>query len=73
MADIKQEDVTLDSRIEKLEADMVAIARGVNTQAALLEAMVNASHLVVKTYVTLTTPPKPVEEAASVEETEAGA
>lgn len=48
-----QKEPTLEDRIDQLEADLLEIARGVNTQASLLESMVKAFDDVIKRYLFL--------------------
>lgn len=45
--------LTVEERLERAEADIKEIARGVNVQGALLEGIVNSFDAVIKTYLTL--------------------
>lgn len=45
--------LTVEERLDRAEKDIQEIARGVNTQGALLEGIVNSFDAVIKTYLTL--------------------
>lgn len=69
----KQVPITLEKRVELLTQDVQEVARGINTQAKLLESIVLACDHIVKKYVELTTPKQaevsneaPKEETAKV-------
>lgn len=52
--DKKEVLLTLEQRVDMLAKDIKEIARGVNTQGAMLEAVVRAADHVVQNYVRLT-------------------
>lgn len=58
----KEVPLTAEQRLERLEKDVVELARGVNTQGALLESIVHAFDSVIKTYLTLINRPTGVAE-----------
>lgn len=63
--DKKDVPLTVEERLERTEKDIVELARGVNTQGALLEGIVTAFDSVIKTYLTLIgkyVPPKVAEK-----------
>jgi hypothetical protein len=45
----------IDSKLDTIRKDVTELARAINTQAQLLNAVVNAADHIVKTYVSLTT------------------
>lgn len=53
----KQAPLTLQEQINLLRQDILELARGVNTQARLLESIVTASESITQTYVELTRTP----------------
>lgn len=55
--DKKQAPLTLQEQINLLRQDILELARGVNTQARLLESIVTASESITQTYVELTRTP----------------
>lgn len=65
--DKKEVPLTLEERVARNEGDILELARGVNTQAQLLEGMITAFDHVIKTYLRLiqkpavkpTVPPAP--------------
>lgn len=50
----KEVALTLEQRVEILERDIKEVARGVNVQGSLLQAIVHASDHIVKKYIELT-------------------
>lgn len=58
----KEIPLTPEQRLEKAEKDIQEIARGVNTQAALLEGIISSYDSVIKTYLALTAAPKAAEK-----------
>lgn len=66
VVDRKEVPLTVEERLERAEKDIVELARGVNTQGALLESIVVALDSVVKRYLALTrVPEKKSEETPS--------
>lgn len=55
--DKKQVPLTLQEQVNLLRQDILELARGVNTQARLLEAIVTASETITQTYVEITRTP----------------
>lgn len=51
--DKKEVPLTLEERVARNEGDILELARGVNTQAQLLEGMITAFDHVIKTYLRL--------------------
>lgn len=55
--DVKQAPLTLQEQVNLLRQDVIELARGVNTQARLLESIVSANNSIVQTYLELTKTP----------------
>lgn len=66
VVDKKEVPLTVEQRLTNLEKDILELARGVNTQASLLEAVVVSSDRIVQKYLSLMRGPQPVD--AKVEE-----
>lgn len=64
VVDKKEVPLTLEQRVGNLEKDILELARGVNTQASLLEAIVISSDRIVQKYLSLMRGPAPVEVKA---------
>ena len=53
VVDEKEVPLTVEERLDRAEADIKEIARGVNVQGALLQGIVNSFDAVIKTYLML--------------------
>lgn len=64
VVDKKEVPLTVEQRLTNLEKDILELARGVNTQASLLEAVVVSSDRIVQKYLSLMRGPQPVDVKA---------
>lgn len=62
VVDVKENALTLEERVDFLTKDVQEMARGINTQARLLESIVISFDNVVKKYIELTGPTSETKE-----------